>query len=258
MTWNPLLDYWRFFRPWSIDASLDSGGGGFYTPRRDAPIVGGGRRTTLASIATVERYRARDRACNRWSWAVPSNKVICQLAALGPLVEVGAGTGYWARLITDAGGDIVAFDERPPTAPEMTADLEQFLKDRDRWPDGVNRFHPYASTWFDVEAADGVEAAAAHPNRTLVLCWPPYGDDFATRALTAYRNAGGRRVVYIGEGAYGCTADDEFHDLIGLGWHDDDDPCDVEPVGRITDRLTIPNWDGIRDDVYLIDLTPTS
>ena len=36
------------------------------------------------------------------------------LGALGPLVEVGCGKGYWARLLRDAGVDTVAYDITGP------------------------------------------------------------------------------------------------------------------------------------------------
>jgi hypothetical protein len=34
------------------------------------------------------------------------------LVSAGPIVELGAGNGYWARLIRDRGGDVIAFDRR--------------------------------------------------------------------------------------------------------------------------------------------------
>src|SRR3954471_21819338 len=50
----------------------------------------------------------------RYSFAIPSNEVLAALRALGPLVEVGAGAGYWARLLRDLGADVVATDLELP------------------------------------------------------------------------------------------------------------------------------------------------
>jgi protein-L-isoaspartate O-methyltransferase len=41
---------------------------------------------------------------------VPNEEAIRQIAVLSPIVEVGAGLGYWASLIAKAGADIVAYD----------------------------------------------------------------------------------------------------------------------------------------------------
>lgn len=46
----------------------------------------------------------------QYSEAVPTADAVRRLAALGSIVEVGAGGGYWARLIQDVGGDVLATD----------------------------------------------------------------------------------------------------------------------------------------------------
>ncbi len=38
------------------------------------------------------------------------------LAGVGPLLEVGAGTGYWAFLLRQAGVAVTAVDSHPPGA----------------------------------------------------------------------------------------------------------------------------------------------
>ena len=38
------------------------------------------------------------------------------LAGVGPLLEVGAGTGYWASLLRQAGVSVTAVDSHPPGA----------------------------------------------------------------------------------------------------------------------------------------------
>jgi hypothetical protein len=48
----------------------------------------------------------------RYSEACPDAQAISDLVSLGPIAELGAGNGYWARLLRDACGDVVAFDRR--------------------------------------------------------------------------------------------------------------------------------------------------
>ena len=49
------------------------------------------------------------------SYAIPNAAALTALARYAPLVEVGAGTGYWSAVLQRSGVDIVAFDSQPPT-----------------------------------------------------------------------------------------------------------------------------------------------
>lgn len=102
-----------------------------------------------------------------FSWAVPSREAIAALVECSPLVEIGAGTGYWAWLLRQAGADVLAYDRNPEAPPH----------------------------WTRVERG-GPEQAGAYPERTLFLCWPPMGEALAEDCLAAFR---GQRVALIGE-----------------------------------------------------------
>lgn len=134
----------------------------------------------------VELVKARRVYVVRYAWAIPNDAALEVLARLAPIVEVGAGGGYWAGMLRARGVDVLAYDRRPASLP---------------WADRA---------WSTVER-DGEGVAGEHPGRTLFLCWPPLGEPMAANALRAYR---GRHVVYVGEGPGGCTADDSFHDLL--------------------------------------------
>lgn len=113
-----------------------------------------------------------------FSWAVPSREAIAALAELSPLIEIGAGTGYWAWLLRQAGADVRAFDRNVEAPPH----------------------------WTEVERG-GPEKAREHPERTLFLCWPPLaegtgqgvGEGMSEECLAAFSEAGGRLVASIGE-----------------------------------------------------------
>lgn len=156
----------------------------------------------------LTRFAARQYATRAYAWAVPDEEAIEEVAALGPILEVGAGRGYWARLISDAGGDVVATDAHPP----------------------ADRFYP-------VEALDAEQAVRKYgARRTLMLVWPPYDDSMAVRALREYERQGGERVIYVGEGAGGCTGDDGLHAALG--------EQSTWTVSRVID---IPQWEGLHD-----------
>jgi hypothetical protein len=115
----------------------------------------------------------------RYAYVVPSDSVLTMLTALGPLVEVGAGTGYWAHKLRSIGADIVAFDHAP-------VDGER-----------ANRYHPRARPWSHVEQGDQ-RVLSGHADRGLFLCWPPLFSSLGD-CLNYYD---GDTVACIGDGGY--------------------------------------------------------
>lgn len=129
---------------------------------------------------------ARDILAQAYAWAVPSTEAIDAIAALGPqVVEIGAGTGYWASLLARRGVMVHAYDIRPRPLS----------------------YHPVQFGTYT--------AARQHPDATLLLCWPPMGEPMAYCALREFQ---GQHVAYVGEGGGGCTGDDEFHDWLDRHW----------------------------------------
>lgn len=56
-----------------------------------------------------------DPLCLSYAFGVPTDAALDAIAARGPVVELGAGTGYWAALLRQAGCDVVAYDITPPS-----------------------------------------------------------------------------------------------------------------------------------------------
>jgi hypothetical protein len=54
------------------------------------------------------RLQITDHLSPKYAFGVPGNYALDCLARYGPLVEIGAGTGYWARCLRERGVDIVA------------------------------------------------------------------------------------------------------------------------------------------------------
>ncbi len=213
---NPLLDAWREI--FGADAPFTD------WARTDAA------RATGNYAKITERYRdahARRRVLTaRYSFAVPTDEALDAILDLGPVVEIGAGTGYWSKLLRERGGNVVAYDLMG-----------------DKWakwfPDGL----------LDRVELGDVDMAGKHADRTLLLVWPPYSSPMAFDALVAYEKAGGRHVVYVGEGQGGCTGDDDFHYRITGSCEEcryndeDDEPCPTggHPVAwREVREITIP------------------
>lgn len=66
---------------------------------------------TKAGLECGANLMKRDYLVHRYAWAVPSPQAIKWIAERCPrIVEIGAGRGYWAKLLAGAGVDILAFD----------------------------------------------------------------------------------------------------------------------------------------------------
>jgi hypothetical protein len=162
---------------------------------------------------------------HQYAWAIPDQAAIELLVRHSPIVEIGAGRGYWASLVQAAGGDVVCYDENPPDS--STENI---------WcpPDGIKTvFQTVAkidTLVFTKIREGGPEKVLEHQDRTLFLCWPP----MSTMAHEAVTNYTGDTVIYVGEGDGGCTADDAFFEHMR------------EHFERTEDH-DIPFWEGMND-----------
>ena len=136
----------------------------------------------LARELYIVETMAREYVVEHWAWAVPSDEAIGRLVRYSPIVEIGAGRGYWARLASEAGADVVAYDSIPPK----------------------RRFFPVRR--------GGSNMARYHADRALFLCWPPYASPMASKCLANYA---GSTVIFVGEG---CTGSSHFHDTLQRRW----------------------------------------
>lgn len=145
------------------------------------------RKEGRTRLLGFDDYHERQRLVQKYSWAVPNQEVIEVIASYSPIVEIGAGAGYWAFLIQQLGGEICCYDIKPP---------EQ--------------------VWFKVQEG-GPEKIQDHLDYTLFLCWPPCDESMAMDCLKLYS---GKILLYVGEGDGGCTGDDEFHMLLENGFEE--------------------------------------
>jgi hypothetical protein len=157
--------------------------------------------------------RSRDLLTKIYAWGVPNDAALEALARHAPLVEMGAGTGYWASLLKKRGVDILAFDLCPPGNGRIT---------RNKWT------APYE---YLALMTGGPNVLPLFRDRTLFLCWPPYDDPFAETCLDHYE---GEKFVFVGEEKGNSTATDAFYDRLDKEFEE-------------VEKVKIPNWIGMRD-----------
>lgn len=144
-----------------------------------------------------------------YAWAVPSREAIAGIrdfVAGRQLLEVCAGGGLWATLLLAEGIAVVATDAVP-------AEGTEFVR---------------------VEALEAEAAVRAHREcEALLLCWPPFRNDCAVRALQAFL---GDRLIYVGDMRF--TGDERLHRLLQQTW-------------KRCERLPLPSWPGLEDYTHL-------
>lgn len=122
----------------------------------------------LAEEQRGDLFEAEDEeTMARYSWAIPDDRALRICAAYSPLVEMGAGAGYWARLLRERGVDVTAFDCDTGDATRAA---------------GVA-----AAPWTEV-LQGGPEDAARFPGHALLLMYP---DDLEAHEETQEEDAEG-------------------------------------------------------------------
>ncbi len=165
---------------------------------------------------SITDFTLRQHVINDYAFAVPNDQALAYIAMRGPVVEIGAGLGYWAHLLARRFGcEVHAYDIAPVGE-----------RHNNYWKDT-------AQSWFKVEQG-GVEKIGLHQDKSLLLCWPPYDTVMAASALMAYQ---GENLFYVGEGSGGCTGDQRFHDMLESCWD-------------LQQTIRIPQWWGIRDYLF--------
>lgn len=208
---NPLFEEWAK----ALAPSWKKGGGplgllrtpppeGLLAIERLLPEV----QETSDEDAWIEPFRARRELVTKYAWAIPTEEALLKIGehSHNGVVEIGAGTGYWAGLLRELGVDVAAYDEAPHDNFQAKA------------------------CWSEVHKG-GPLYVLKHPERTLMLSWPPYDTPMAALTLRRYK---GSTLVYIGEGSGGCTGDAEFHDMLEDEWKE-------------IDGVALPQWPGIHD-----------
>lgn len=160
------------------------------------------------SCLTRGSYEARTLATQLWSWAVPNDEALVTIQRYAPIVEIGAGRGYWAAMLRSRGVDVKAYDSHP-----------------------VPNYYNKVGEAYTAVHRGRARCAKRFAGHALFLCWPVYDDRMAADCLSRFK---GDVVIYVGEGHGGCTGDDRFHEMLSAQF-------------ECIEQVDIPKWEGIHD-----------
>ena len=152
---------------------------------------------------TLDEFKIREKFINRYGFAILTRGAIEEIRPYAPLLELGAGSGYWSYELQNYGIDVIATDPRT----EMFRMFKDAGVKEGRWP----------KSYTTIETINSVDAVRKYPDRNLLIVWPSLGDSWAADALRVFT---GQVVVYMGEGAGDACAEDRFFDLLDQRFSD--------------------------------------
>lgn len=173
----------------------------------------------LGSPFTGKYIDIRNKYINKFGFPLFAENWVKPLAKwIGnrPCLEIMAGSGYLSYALNKYGVNIKATDNYS-------------------WQKKLDMTQKY----YRVENMDAVEAVLKYGKDVkFVICSWPYMDNTAFRALMAMERVNFNcRMIYIGEGYAGCTADDNFFEY--------QEVCNVEGFNKAVSAYR--SWTGVHD-----------
>lgn len=154
------------------------------------------------SFRGMQWFGERQSLVREYGWAVPSEDALIYLSEFDELLSVGSGRAYWEHLLQKRGVDIRSTDKNPPE-----------------------------ETWMNVEQL--LVRNLRHIDVPILTIWPPLDGNVAATVA----RKGAPQILYIGEPRGGCTASDEFFDL-------------VEQKYGLVAEIELPSYVGVHDNLY--------
>lgn len=166
----------------------------------------------LIANGLMKEMTIRNHLLVEYGYAIPDDEVASTIKKYSPIVELGAGNGYWGYVLSQYGINIKCFDN---------FSWENNKESRfESWRE--NKLYP-------VEVGNE-EIVKKHKDRSLMMIWP-YMNKMAYNALRMYE---GDTLIYVGESYGGCTADDNFFKELSLNW-------------KLVDGCALNTWSWLHD-----------
>lgn len=145
------------------------------------------------------------------------------------VLEVMAGNGSLSKCLQDRGINIKATDN------EVWATKENSI------------YSEWKNAWTNIENIDVLDAVRKYGRNidTIVISWPPYKSKLPLQMMRLLQEINPKvEVIYIGESAEGCTADDEFYKKTFYVIN--------ERFKKVQSKFI--RWDGFRDNINIVRL----
>ncbi len=189
-------------------------------------------------------------AKRKYAYPLLTQRAIEKICQFGSLIELGAGTGYWAEQIERLGNVwVAAFDICPLRSPSGRSRARA---------DDENGWHAGAKGFFDVLRGNEDELDR-HKGNTLVLMFPPKEEEYPL-GYEALRRYTGEHFIYVGEPEFleagqvtefttngtqystaetrGRTGTPAFHQELKENW-------------ELVEEEALPNWPDLHASLFI-------
>merc|ERR1712072_871924 len=147
-----------------------------------------------------------DKYVKLYGWAIASRKAVKEISKFvgkKTILEIGAGMGMYAYLLSCSGVKVIA-----------TGSKNEFTEKNRKRTEKQYKIKSDMKNFYDIENLDAINALKKYKggkNMALMLIWPR---DYASISLKKYV---GDKLIYIGDDM-GCTGNDEFFELLDKNW----------------------------------------
>ena len=152
----------------------------------------------------------RQEHIQRFGFAILTGTTVNLLARYQPILEIGAGNGYWCYEFKRAGVHCHATD-----------------------PGTWNMYRDQRQHWTDVEPITGQEAVAKYPDWNILLAWPDFRENWPHEVVGNFK---GEFAIYVGTGPGLYTGTEEMHLMLDRDF-------------TIAEDHLIPKFPGMRDSL---------
>lgn len=156
----------------------------------------------------------------KYAHSIPNIDAIKEICKYSPICEVGSGTGYWAKIIDEHGGQISCIE----TKEKCYYELEE------------------KSIYYPSQFVDKISEYKEIPkDHSLLMIFPPSssaGDGSEDMAYNYLKNYQGNTLLYVGENSYGSNGTEDFFDLVRKNY-------------ELTKEVAIPRFPEIYDQLWV-------
>jgi hypothetical protein len=149
-----------------------------------------------------------------WGYSIPCLEAVDALRGLGPVVEVGCGSGYWSALLRNAGLNVIATDAEAGRSPYG--------------------FH--IGRYAHAERMTAMEAISTYPDRAVFCSWPTAESSWATEMVRAL--AIGRSIALILHDGACMTGDAELAEILAASY-ERQQSVQIPQFPQVPDQLLI-------------------
>lgn len=171
----------------------------------------------MGSQAQLQWNGKREPLTEKYAWAIPTREIVEYVASLSPIVEIGAGNGYWAWEIEQAGGDITCYDKKC-----------------DNWKGS------WDESWVSVREGTPRDVPEKMRGNTLFLCWPPANSDMAIESVDVLSPD---TIIYVGEWPEPIEKDSYVNGSEAFF-------RELQHQWTLENKLSIPNWNDSTDSLF--------